>query len=289
MSEDKFDAALELLRRLDPKNITENLDRVCQLIQSDHAPGSEELVLDLLSSVDTPLKVTTCPDSKKQFLCCDYNRDGDLYRSPYLNKFVPPTNDDDSPYPSPSLRKLEIRANSSFDIYRELYYEGSGLSSVYLWDTAEDEDADGLEEGFAGVVLIQKQTDDKSGKWDSIHVFEVTVESKSSAHYKVTTSVILDMANPESSSMSLAGTMTRQLESTQSLVNDSSDLEIAHLINLGQLIETSENNIRNMMQEVYFDKLKDILLKDVRSLGDTQELKAENAKHSDVIKGLQGL
>ena len=43
-------------------------------------------------------------------------------------------------------RTCNIQANSAFDTYRELYFEG-GVSSVYLWD---------VDEGFAGVVLIKK-------------------------------------------------------------------------------------------------------------------------------------
>lgn len=48
--------------------------------------------------------------------------------------------------PSDRVRKMEIRANEAFDVYRELYYEG-GLSSVYFWN---------LDDGFAGVVLLKK-------------------------------------------------------------------------------------------------------------------------------------
>ena len=51
--------------------------------------------------------------------------------------------------PSERLRKLEIEANTAFDQYRELYFEG-GVSSVYLWD---------LDAGFAGVILIKKAGD----------------------------------------------------------------------------------------------------------------------------------
>ena len=49
-------------------------------------------------------------------------------------------------------------------------------------DTSEeDEDVDSttaLQNGFAGVVLFKKETEDKSGNWDSIHVFEVVPQSK---------------------------------------------------------------------------------------------------------------
>lgn len=50
--------------------------------------------------------------------------------------------------PGERVRKMEIKANEAFDIYRELYYEG-GVSSVYLWN---------LDDGFAGVVLLKKCT-----------------------------------------------------------------------------------------------------------------------------------
>ncbi|KAG7665415.1 CAP2 [[Candida] subhashii] len=285
--EDKFDSSLDILRRLDPRSITTNLNNICTLVRD------EELVQDLLSSVDTPLKVSRCQETGKEYLCCDYNRDGDSYRSPWSNTYYPKisTGDDDElpPFPSELLRQLEIKANDSFDIYRDLYYEGAGVSSVYLWDTAEDENS-GLDEGFAGVVLFKKETDDKSGKWDSIHVFEVIPESKTSVLYKLTTSVILDLSNTKDSSLSLSGNLTRQLESTQVIELDGGvNLESNHLINLGTLIEKSEYNIRNLLQEVYFDKLKDIMLKDLRSIGDISDKKLDDLKQSEIVKGLQGM
>lgn len=47
--------------------------------------------------------------------------------------------------PSERLRKLEIDANTAFDQYREMYFEG-GVSSVYLWDLEIN--------GFAGNVIL---------------------------------------------------------------------------------------------------------------------------------------
>ena len=64
--------------------------------------------------------------------------------------------------PSERLRKLEVEANSAFDQYREMYFEG-GVSSVYLWD---------LDTGFAGVILIKKTGDGskmiKVGFWNEL-------------------------------------------------------------------------------------------------------------------------
>jgi len=287
--EDKFDASLDLLRRLDPKNVDKNLSNLCTLVQNQLNDG-DELVEDLLSSVDTPLKVAKCDDSGKSYLCCDYNRDGDSYRSPWSNKYYPPVADEDGgepPYPSSTLRQLEVKANDSFDIYRDLYYEGGGISSVYLWDTADD--CTDLSQGFAGVVLFKKQSADGLGSWDSIHVFEVIPETENTATYKLTSSVILDLQN-SSSSLNLSGTMTRQLETVNSLELDAGlNLETNHLINLGQTVEKSESNIRNLLQDVYFDKLKNIILKDIRTIGDVNEKKLEEMKQSELVKGLQGL
>lgn len=287
--EEKFDASLDLLRRLSPRRVAENLSAICSLLQLENKEEGEELAQDLLSSVDKPLEVQQCADSNKSYLCCDYNRDGDSYRSPYSNKYYPPTEDDESPFPSAALRRLEAKANESFEIYRDLYYEGAGLSSVYLWDTSE-EGADSIKEGFAGVVLFKKVTDDGMGKWDSIHVFEVEPESPTLATYKLTTSVILGLESSQNSSiLSLAGNMTRQTETIQTLSTEGESLEWSHLTNLGQLVEKSETNIRNLLQDVYFDKLKDIMLKDLRTLGDVSEKRAEETKQLELIKGLQGL
>ena len=60
------------------------------------------------------------------------------HRSPWSNQYEPAL--DDGAMPSERLRKLEIDANTAFDQYREMYFEG-GVSSVYLWD---------LDHGFAG-------------------------------------------------------------------------------------------------------------------------------------------
>ena len=37
-------------------------------------------------------------------------------------------------YPSDALRALESEANELWEVYRELYYGGEAVGSVYLWD-----------------------------------------------------------------------------------------------------------------------------------------------------------
>jgi len=149
----------DLLRRLNPKHTADHLNAIVSL-----AP---DLTEDLLSSVDQPLTVRRCRQTGRDYLLCDYNRDGDSYRSPWSNQFDPPLvgaeaaaadaaagGDDggggaggaDVAAPSERVRRMEVRANEAFDVYRELYFEG-GVSSVYFWN---------LDDGFAGVVLLKK-------------------------------------------------------------------------------------------------------------------------------------
>ena len=69
---DPLDSMLDLMRRLPPTQIEENLSALVDICP-DYAD-------DLLGSVDQPLKVKTDTATGKEFLTCDYNRDGDSYR-----------------------------------------------------------------------------------------------------------------------------------------------------------------------------------------------------------------
>jgi capping protein beta len=68
-----------------------------------------------------------------------------------------------------------------------MYYEGTGISSVYLWDLEENSTT-----SFAGVVLLKKVTGKKDSgteaNWDSIHVFEASERSRTGT-YKLTSTV----------------------------------------------------------------------------------------------------
>lgn len=267
MTEQQLDCALDLMRRLPPQQIEENLSALI-----DIAPA---LCEDLLSSVDQPLKVASDKLTGRDYLLCDYNRDGDSYRSPWSNVYDPPL--DDGTLPSDRLRKLEIKANAAFDQYREMYFEG-GVSSVYLWD---------LDHGFAGVVLIKKAGDGSKkikGCWDSIHVMEVQEKSSGkTAHYKLTSTVMLWLLTTKegSGTMNLGGSLTRQIEMDTS-VSESSP----HIVNIGKMIEDMENKIRNTLNEIYFGKTKDIV-NGLRSIQTLQDRKHADALRNDLVMALQ--
>lgn len=254
MTDQQLDCALDLMRRLPPQQIEKNLSDLVDLVP--------DLCEDLLSSIDQPLKVATDKKVGKDYLLCDYNRDGDAYRSPWTNTYEPPL--EDGAMPSERLRRLEEEANAAFDQYRGQYFEG-GVSSVYLWD---------LDSGFAGVILIKKAGDGSKkikGCWDSIHVVEVQEKSSGrSAHYKLTSTSMLWLQTNKvgSGTMNLGGSLTRQVEH-DSAVNEASP----HIANIGRMVEDMENKIRNTLYEIYFGKTRDIVnsLRSVQPLSDSKQ------------------
>ncbi|CAG7917890.1 unnamed protein product [Penicillium olsonii] len=289
MADAQFDSALDLLRRLNPRDTKTNLQAITSIVP--------ELTEDLLASVDQPLEIRRCPQTNRDYLLCDYNRDGDSYRSPWSNEFDPPL--EDGTVPSERVRKLEIAANESFDVYRELYYEG-GVGSVYFWD---------LDDGFAGVILLKKGVtpgSQSSGEWDSIHVFEATDRARM-CHYKLTSTVILHLANKTEAlgDMDLSGNMTRQVEVDLPVESDAS-----HVANVGRLVEDMELKMRNLLrtspilcclvepigvyantgfhntEEVYFGKAKDVV-GELRSLGPLSDANRDRETQREMIASMQ--
>ncbi|KAK9269910.1 hypothetical protein L1049_025483 [Liquidambar formosana] len=239
-----MEAAMGLMRRIHPKNTDTALSALLSLLPHHSS--------DLLSQVDQPLQVLCDVDSGKEFILCEYNRDSESYRSPWSNKYHPPL--EDGSHPSVELRKLEIEANDVFSVYRDQYYEG-GISSVYMW---EDDN-----EGFVACFLIKKDGSKsgqgrrgylQEGAWDAIHVIEVGPEEEGTAHYCLTSTVMLSLTTNDESSgtFSLSGSIRRQMNM---------DLSVSegHLCNMGKMIEEMESKLRNSLDQVYFGKTKEMV------------------------------
>ncbi|KAF9478319.1 F-actin capping protein, beta subunit [Pholiota conissans] len=283
---DVIDSMLDLMRRLPPTRTEENVNTLVGI-----CPDEAD---ELLQSVDQPLQVMVDRATGREYLACDYNRDGESYRSPWSNEYDPPI--DDGAVPSSKMRKLEIQANEAFDTYREMYYEG-GVSSVFLWDP---EDPSGGS-NFAGVVVLKKTMSptmpyEPSGSWDSIHVFE-TVERGRQAHYKLTSTVMLQLVTrkgtetdvkvpadkkvPENwkrdGEVTLSGSMTRQTEQDWPLQDSAS-----HITNIGKMIEEIEIKMRNLLQEVYFGKTRDIVY-DLRSVEDLEKARRQKELQKELV------
>ena len=69
---DLVDSMLDLMRRLPPTHVEENVSALVGMCP--------EYADDLLGSVDQPLKVMVDRTAGREYLACDYNRDGESYR-----------------------------------------------------------------------------------------------------------------------------------------------------------------------------------------------------------------
>jgi capping protein beta len=198
-------------------------------------------------------------------------------RSPHSNAYDPPL--EDGTAPGPALRRLEVAANGAFETYRELYYDG-GLSSVYLWDLDDG--------GFAGVVLLKKSAcrvasmragltgaamPEGGGSWDSIHVFEAAERGRA-AHYKLTSTVMLSL---NTRGTALSGSMTRQIETDGALPEPG-----AHVGNVGRAVEEMESKMRNLLQEVYFGKTRDVVF-ELRSVDDLERARKQRELQRELV------
>jgi len=252
MSEDvKF--CLNILRRTPPSDVVDNLERLIAL--------RGDLDEELCQRVDTPLEVEQDKKVGRPFLLCDYNRDGDSYRSPWSNQYFPELDDNDGFRPSDGLRELEVEANKVFDVYRHLYFEG-GVSSVYMWNLDENND-----DRFAACFCIQKEAEgDKDlqgfkGQWSSVHVFEVLNSGKKDEFdYKLTSTVLVSMPLQLKGlgDIDLSGSITKQAQK-KSLLKTIGDARQSHLEIMGPMLEDLELDLRNSLEAVYFQKTKEII------------------------------
>ncbi|PVU88586.1 hypothetical protein BB559_005522 [Furculomyces boomerangus] len=262
----QLDCAMDLMCRLPPQNIEENMVKLLEI-----AP---ELTDELLSSIDQPLKIRSDEKAGYDFLICDYNRDGDSYRSPWTNAYFPPL--DDGILPSDKARKLEIIANEAFKTYTKLYYEG-GISSVYFWEG---------DDSLACAILIKKVNNGSvrsKGAWDSIHVVDIEERGRQ-AHYKLTTTIMLyTLSNQgEVGQMNLSGSLIRQEERDGPIEDGSS-----HVVNIGRFVEDMEFKLRGSIQDVYFGKTKDIV-NDLRSVTSQTKIQKQKEIQGELFSQLRG-
>lgn len=248
MSDEKLNSALNLMRRMPPSSTENSLAGLLEL-----AP---DLTDELLTHVDQPLKICADDIEGKNYVLCDYNRDGDSYRSPWSNTYFPKM--DDGFLPNDKLREQEVLANKLFDIYRRQYFSG-GTSSAYFFETDEKSS-----ESFGACFLVHKDVvpDEKSeslkkGWWDSIHVFEVNPAEKSKEFvYKLTTTVMISMVMKDKKigNTDLSGLRTKQKEDTLKI-----DKFTNHVTNMGTMLEDIETQIRTEIESIYIQKTRTVI------------------------------
>ena len=132
------------------------------------------------------------------------------------------------------------------------------------------------------LIAASPQGGNSEGVWDSIHVFEA-IERGRSTHYKLTSTVILTLSTGGGNlgEMDLSGNMTRQVEQDLPVENDDS-----HIANVGRLVEDMELKMRNLLQEVYFGKAKDVV-GDLRSIGSLSEGARDREAQRELIGSMR--
>lgn len=113
-------------------------------------------------------------------------------------------------------------------------------------------------------------------------MFEASERGRTS-NYRLTSTVILSLATKGSSlgELDLSGNMTRQVEQDLPVDNDDS-----HIANIGRLVEDMELKMRNLLQEVYFGKAKDVV-GDLRSIGSLSETLRDRETQRELIGSMR--
>eukprot|EP00759_Apiculatamorpha_spiralis_P030409 PhF_6_TR32146/c1_g1_i1/m.47631/K10365/CAPZB; capping protein (actin filament) muscle Z-line, beta len=240
-------AALDLLRRLPPHHIRRNVTD-CVRIHNN----SPALLEHLLGSVDPGLRTRVCASTHKPYIICEYNRDGDLFRSPWSNVYDGSDTAASAGYyqPSPPLRTLEIDLNEIFAEYTKLYFGTEGVVvSSYVWETDVETSS------FAVMIGIHKDSESHDiGTWDSVHVIACDPHPDDSTYYTytLTTTIILKVkAVSDNTKFRFSGNVTKVSSTTTGAASD-------HIVNIGNLVQSHENKFRRKIENIYFAKPSEV-------------------------------
>ena len=236
-------SAYDILRRVNPANIEARLYDTIHLCP--------DLTDTLLSTVDVPMKIVDDTKANGKFVACEFNRDIDSHRSPLSNEYFPPLADGQA-IPK-RLRDIEIKANQAFNAYRHLYFCG-GICSVYLWDI--DEHVIGFGVFIKNEIDQTLRTGQKiQGCIDCSDVVEIE-ETSGSATYTLTSSVLMnvDLEIGLSQPLKISGSTASQKSQKKAWKTDDD-----HIINVGQLVESSSSQFRDKIENIYVSKMKEIV------------------------------
>lgn len=93
--------------------------------------------------------------------------------------------------------------------------------------------------------------------------------------------------------LELGGSMTRQIEQSYPLealpssLASSNPVNPGHIANIGRMIEEQEMKMRNLLQEVYFAKTRDVV-NDLRSIRGADEEKRRKGLQGELVGLLRG-
>ena len=248
----KINSCISLSRVLPISKLEQNINAISSLVYND-----DDVLDSFLQKVDQPLIINT---QNGNFICCEYNREGDSYRYPGTNNYYPPL-ENINPQ-NENLLDLEIKLNKLFKIYTKFYYSENAISSVFCYVIDEDN-----YDEFVVAVLISNtiSNDDKNtnGKWESSNLLTLNINREDNEiQFNLISSVNVYLnANLNcgiDSKLCVGGSLTKSME--KKLRFNGNEPEEQFLIdNIGTLIEDLETRIRDEIEVIYFQKTTEII------------------------------
>lgn len=207
--EDRLKSCLQMLRKFPVNKYKKIIDAITTLIYED-----DDLLNNFLQKIDQPSEVSR-EDKLGEFLKCEYNREGDSYRSNISNQYypAPEEGEDELRFPSENIREMETAFNKLFKEYTRLYFGGVAICSSYVWQLS-----DNVEDGICVAVVIKNLIDAqkgiRGGFWDSSHLvvinFDKNEDNELYAKYKLTTTVFFAASlNSKAGDVEFSGSITK--------------------------------------------------------------------------------
>lgn len=204
--DDKVKASLSIINKCSVINYKKAVEAMTSILYED-----DEALNEFLQKIDQPADIIK--EKTGEFLGCEYNRDGDSFRSNIDNAYYPITEDSkDLRYPSNDLREMELTFNKLFREYTKLYFGGGAICSCYIWNLEES-----IEKGICIAVIIKNIVDSdkgvKTGCWDSSHLIVVNFNNENNelqAKYKLTSTVFFSAdLNRQNLDLEFSGSVTK--------------------------------------------------------------------------------
>lgn len=215
------------------------------------ALASSDTALSELSQrvVDFPLRSAEDPLTKRDFILCEFNKNGSSHRSPHSNTFVPPLGDEQHLL-NDKLRTFELHANEVWEAYTQLYYGKEALGSVYVKEGSIS---------FLACFLISKHVENDErlaeGKWNSAHTVHVGKVSNGSCTYKIYSQIMISM--DPTSDTNLGAHLSRVTEQTHRVIPGQQ--YASHLENMGKMMEDIEIEVRSSLDAVTIPKSRHVV------------------------------
>eukprot|EP00792_Barthelona_sp_PAP020_P006226 TRINITY_DN2936_c0_g1_i1.p1 TRINITY_DN2936_c0_g1~~TRINITY_DN2936_c0_g1_i1.p1 ORF type:complete len:284 (+),score=80.82 TRINITY_DN2936_c0_g1_i1:30-854(+) len=239
----KLNVAIDILNRMNPKNIKDDMFRLIELLP--------ELSTQILENVQLPLEIEQDTSSNFPFIKCDFNRFEDSWRSPFSNDYFP--NHVSGPKPEGKERELELALNDLLKTYCHKYYTSQALSSAFV--SSNDKD------GYNIVIAISKINEDISfinkAIWNSIHFLRVNKLENEEFEYDLTSTIILDVniTNETSGKTNVGGSfVTTEKRTVQPAKGN-------HIPSIGQFILDVESVIAQRINTLYFDRTAELAMR----------------------------